>query len=121
MVRLHYKKSVFRSLAMVTQLGLCVITPVLLCIFLGYQIDTRTDEKTMIPLLILGVFAGGRCAWQMVRRTLQMEIKEDERILQEKKERSVRQGISKPKPPSRVYRAEGTQTRENMQKGDRTI
>jgi hypothetical protein len=38
---MHYKKSVFRSLAMITQLGLCVVTPVFLCVFIGYQVDSR--------------------------------------------------------------------------------
>lgn len=99
---MHYRKSVFRSLAMVTQLGLCVVTPVFLCIFIGYQIDTRFGVKTMVPMLILGVLAGGRCAWQMAKRTLLEEQKEDEQIRRERSAGDSRTGISKPKQPSRI-------------------
>lgn len=99
---MHYRKSVFRSLAMVTQLGLCVVTPVFLCVFIGYQIDTRLGVKTMVPMLILGVLAGGRCAWQMAKRTLLEEQREDEHIRQERAGREPHEGVSKPKQPSRI-------------------
>lgn len=101
---MHYRKSVFRSLAMVTQLGLCVVTPVFLCIFIGYQIDTRFGLKTMVPMLILGVLAGGRCAWLMAKQTLLQEQKEDEAIRRERSSKDSRAGISKPKQPSRIQK-----------------
>ena len=50
----HYKKSVFRSLAMVTQLGFSVLTPVLLCVYTGYLVDSHFGTKLMVPMLILG-------------------------------------------------------------------
>lgn len=99
---MHYRKSVFRSLAMVTQLGLCVVTPVFLCVFIGYQIDTHFGLKTMVPMLILGVLGGGRGAWQMAKRTLLEEQKEDEEIRRERSAGDSRTGISKPKQPSRI-------------------
>lgn len=99
---MRYRKSVFRSLALVTQLGLSIITPIFLCIFIGYQIDFRTGMKTMVPLLILGVLAGGRCAWQIVRGTLRQEQKEDAQMMQERLSRTGRTGVSKPKQPSRI-------------------
>ena len=37
----HYKRSVFRSLAMVTQLGFSVLTPILLCVYTGYLVDSH--------------------------------------------------------------------------------
>ena len=47
-----YKKSVFQSLAMVTQLGLCVVTPVLFCVFAGNYIDSRVHwEEGAAPML----------------------------------------------------------------------
>ena len=79
-----------------------VITPIFLCIFIGYQIDSHTGMKTMIPLLILGVLAGGRCAWQIVRGALKQERREDAQILQERLSQVERAGISKPKQPSRI-------------------
>lgn len=101
---MKYKRSVFRSLAMVTQLGLSVVTPVFLCIFAGYQLDTHFGWKTMVPLLILGVLAGGRCAWLMARNTLLQEKRDDdrERLLQESRE--SRTGATRPKTPSRILK-----------------
>ncbi|MDO5407888.1 MAG: AtpZ/AtpI family protein [Eubacteriales bacterium] len=101
---MQYKKSVFRSLAMVTQLGLSVITPVFLCIFIGYQIDSRFETKILVPMLILGVLAGGRSAWVLAKATLEQEKKEDERIRRERMSQSARAGVSKPKQPSRIRR-----------------
>lgn len=102
---MHYRKSVFRSLAMVTQLGLCVITPVFLCVFIGYQLDVRFGLQTMIPLLILGVLGGARGAWQMAKRTLHTEVKEDEKLRKERMETTARAGVSRPKQPSRIQAA----------------
>ena len=76
---MHYKRSVFRSLAMVTQLGFSVLTPILLCVYTGYLVDSHFGTKLMVPMLILGVLAGGRCGWVMARNTLLQEQKEDER------------------------------------------
>ena len=103
---MQYRKSVFRSLAMVTQLGLSVITPVFLCVFIGYQIDRHFGTKIMIQMLILGVLSGVRCAWQMAKNTMDQERKEDEKIRQERMSQSTRTGISKPKQPSRIIRME---------------
>lgn len=113
---MHYKKSVFRSLAMITQLGLCVVTPVFLCVFIGYQVDSRLGGNVMIPMVILGVLSGGRCAWVMTKRTLEQEKKEDERIRRESRALTQRTGISKPKQSSRIFTArqseEPNQTKE---------
>ena len=98
----HYKKSVFRSLAMVTQLGLSVLTPILLCIYTGYLVDSHFGTKLMVPMLILGVLAGGRCGWIMAKNTLLQEQKEDERLRCEQQAGQQRSGISKPKQPSRI-------------------
>ena len=95
---MHYKKSVFRSLAMVTQLGLSVLTPILLCIYTGYLVDSHFGTKLMVPMLILG----GRCGWIMAKNTLLQEQKEDERLRREQQAGQQRSGISKPKQPSRI-------------------
>lgn len=113
---MHYRKSVFRSLAMVTQLGLCVIAPVFLCIFIGYQLDVRFGLKVMIPLLILGVLGGARGAWQMAKRTLQTEVKEDAKLRSERMQSEARAGVSKPKKPSRIQTAGQTAAEMDREK-----
>ena len=101
---MRYKKSVFRSLAMVTQLGISVLAPIFLCIFIGYQVDSRYGMKTLVPLLILGVLAGGKSAWHLAVKSLEQERREDEVVLQERQNQGERIGISRPKRPSRIRR-----------------
>lgn len=68
---MRYKKQVFRSLVMVTQLGISVMTPVFLCIFAGRWADTHLKTNILLPLVIIGVLAGCRCGWQMIKMTLE--------------------------------------------------
>ena len=49
---MKYKKSVYRSLAMVTQLGFCVLTPVFLGIFAGSYLDSRYGTHLTLVFLI---------------------------------------------------------------------
>lgn len=99
-----YKKSVFRSLAMVTQLGLSVLTPIFLCTLAGYYIDSWLGTKFMVFLVIIGAMAGGRCAYVMAMKTLEAEKREDERERQNRPLRTDRPEVSRPKQPSRVRR-----------------
>ena len=93
---------------MITQLGLCVITPVFLCVFIGYQVDSHLGGSVMIPM--------GRCAWGMAKRTLEQEKKEDERIRKESRALTSRTGISKPKQSSRIFAAGQSEEPKNRMK-----
>lgn len=108
---MYYKRSVFRSLAMVTQLGLSVITPIFLCIFAGYQLDSRFGTKTMIPLLIMGVLAGGRSAWVLVKKTLAQAQADDDLERQRQLVSPARAGVTKPKESSRIRRTEAEEVK----------
>ncbi|MEF9941228.1 MAG: AtpZ/AtpI family protein [Lachnospiraceae bacterium] len=57
---MRYKRSVYRTFALITQLGLSMLTPVFLCTFLGVFLEDKFSLHVFIPLLILGVLAGGR-------------------------------------------------------------
>ncbi|MGL5435077.1 MAG: AtpZ/AtpI family protein [Lachnospiraceae bacterium] len=103
---MHYKKSVFRSLALVTQLGLSVLTPVFLCVFAGYQLDFRFGTKTLIPLLVLGILAGAKCAWDLTRNILRQEKADEEAERRERMQNPARSGTEKPKQPSRIRKKE---------------
>lgn len=103
-----YKKSVFQSLAMVTQLGLCVLTPILFCVFAGNYIDSRYGTKTLVFLLILGTLGGGRGAYVMAKRLIDREAKEQERereLLIERALQDQDRSVSRPKTPGRVRSA----------------
>ena len=102
---MRYNKSVFRSLAMVTQLGLCVLTPVALGVWTGSYVDARYGTKTMLIFLILGVLGGGRGAYLMAKRLIEREERET-KAEQERRLREVledpQESVSKPKMPSRI-------------------
>lgn len=106
---MRYKKSVFRSLAMVTQLGLCVLTPVLLAVAAGSSIDSRFGTKTMLPLLVLGVLGGGRGAYLMAKRLIEQDAREEEAEQRRRRQEVLDgpQAVSKPKQPSRIFRENG--------------
>ena len=60
---MNYKRSVYRTLTLVSQLGLSIVVPVLLCTFLGTGLEDKTGLPLFIPLVILGVLAGLRNAY----------------------------------------------------------
>ena len=109
---MRYKRSVFRSLAMVTQLGLCVLTPVLLGIAAGRFLDARFGTKTTLVLLVLGVLGGGRGAYLMAKRIIEQEAREEKR----ERERRMREVLAdaggsadRPKRPSRIRTADAAE------------
>lgn len=65
---MKFDKSVMRNLAMITQIGISMLAPVILCVFAGYWIDRRFGWSTVIPLMILGILAGARNTYLLVRR-----------------------------------------------------
>lgn len=65
-----YKKSVWRTLALITQLGISMLTPIFLCVFLGWFLDEKFGWHTLIPLLILGILAGGQTAYRLAKHAI---------------------------------------------------
>lgn len=57
-----------RSFAMVTQLGISMLAPVVLCAFAGQWLDNRYGWSVTAVLLILGVMAGARNTWLMLKQ-----------------------------------------------------
>ena len=103
---MRYRKSVFRSLAMVTQLGLCVLTPTVLGVLAGGWLDSRYGTKLTLVLLVLGVLGGGRGAYVMAKRLIVQEGREA-KAEQERRMREVladaETSARKPKLVSRTY------------------
>ena len=121
---MRHQKSVFRSLAMVTQLGLSVMTPVFLCVFAGYYIDTHYGTRLILPLLVLGVLSGGRCGYVMAKKTFHVNEKQEaaedaERAAEKAKQRPRYQEVSRPKTASRITgRSGGSSAPEDGKKED---
>lgn len=76
---MKYKKEVFRSLTLVTQLGISVMVPVFLCIFVGVMIDKYFHTSTTVWLLFLGILAGGRNAYILAKNVLDQNVEESKK------------------------------------------
>lgn len=59
------KKTVLRALSMISQLGISVMVPIALCVFVGLKIDKHFNTYWVIPFLFLGIMAGGRNAYRL--------------------------------------------------------
>lgn len=72
-------KEIVQNLAMVTQLGLSLLAPVILCAFIGNWLDGRYGWSITAWLLILGVAAGARNAWIMLQQIQQLSKKKGQK------------------------------------------
>ena len=62
-----YKKSVFKSFVLVTQLGVSIMVPIALCVTVGVLIDRHFGTWWTVPLMFLGMMAGVRNAARMLK------------------------------------------------------
>lgn len=71
---MKYKKSVYQSLVLVTQFGINMLVPVLLCSFAGVYLGKRFDmDWIVIPLFFLGALAGFRNIHIMAKKIYQQK------------------------------------------------
>lgn len=64
---MKYKKEVYQSLALITQLGISMIVPIFLCFFLGVFLEKRINFPFTVILFILGALAGFRNVQVLVK------------------------------------------------------
>lgn len=81
---MNFKKDVYRNIAMITQVGISMLAPIILCVFIGCWLDDKWGWHTVIPLLILGILAGCRNCYLLLQQlipkdkgTKEKESKED--------------------------------------------
>jgi ATP synthase protein I len=56
-----FNRDVVRALGMVTQVGISILTPVLLCVFIGVKLNQYFHTQSwFLPMLLLGVGSGIR-------------------------------------------------------------
>ena len=66
---------VWKYMGLITQVGISMLSPVVLCVFAGYWLDQKFGWFTTIPLLILGILAGGRNTWKLLKELTEEEGK----------------------------------------------
>lgn len=70
------KKEVFRSLTLVSQLGVSVMVPMFMCLGIGLLIDKHFDTSTAVWLMFLGLAAGFRNAIILAKNVLDENAKD---------------------------------------------
>ena len=121
---MRQKKNGLENLVLITQLGLNVVTPVLICVLLGSWIDKKTGLHTVLIFLILGVLSGGLSAYKMAKHIVDREKEDEDR---EKKEQ-VKQwesrfgtGDGADRPKRRDGKEDGTRKRKRNMKQQGTV
>lgn len=73
------QKTIVKTFSMVTQLGISVLTPVILCTWIGLKLEEKFAFPFTVLFIILGVLAGGRNAFVLVRQLIkEMAAEKDE-------------------------------------------
>ena len=64
-----YDKSVFRTLAMITQFGINMLVPIGMMTLLGIWLDQKFETGWItVTLFFVGAIAGGQNVWRMAKR-----------------------------------------------------
>lgn len=64
---MRYDSSVYRTFGLITQLGLSMLAPILLCVFLGRYLEDKYQWPVFIPLLLIGILAGCRNSYLLAQ------------------------------------------------------
>lgn len=75
----NYKKSVYQSLAVITQFGINMLVPIFMCSFAGLFLDRKLGTAFWFVLLFfVGALAGFRNIFILARKIYEGEEKDDD-------------------------------------------
>lgn len=76
--KVKYHRNVYRCLALITQFGISMLTPIFLCSFLGIYLDRKLGTQFfMILLFFMGAAAGFRNIWRMAKSIYEEKSEKD--------------------------------------------
>ena len=88
-ISVSQRKEVVRSFMLISHLGLTVMVPIFMCVIAGIFIDKRFGTSTLVWLLFLGIAAGMRNAYLLLKGVLDENVKEREKAEKLKRERRL--------------------------------
>lgn len=72
-------RSIFRNIALISQLGINIIAPALILLWVGVFLDSLLKTSwCAVVLLILGVLGGGKSAYDIAMNALKMDERKEE-------------------------------------------
>ena len=69
---MNYKKSVYTTFAMISQVGISMVVPMLLCTYVGVWLEEKFDFPWTVIMIVVGVLAGVRNVIAMLKRMKQI-------------------------------------------------
>lgn len=66
---------VWKMLYLVTQIGFTMLTTIFLCVGIGYGVDRLFGTKLMAWFMVLGVLAGFKSVYILIRRFIEDDEK----------------------------------------------
>ena len=73
---MNHRRKIIRTLSLVSQLGITMLVSVFLCIFVGRWIENHLQLPVLIPFIVLGVLAGVRGCYMLIKAELKQEEEE---------------------------------------------
>lgn len=75
---MKYKKNVYQSMVMITQFGINMIVPIIMCTMAGVWIGEKWNIPIIvIPLFLLGAMAGFRNVYIMAKKIFNQKSERD--------------------------------------------
>ena len=69
------KNSEYRNIILISQVGICVMIPMFLCMALGIWLDKKFGTYFTLPLLVVGIAAGARNAYVLVDDVIERNLR----------------------------------------------
>ena len=89
-----------RYLSLISQVGFTMVTPILLCKFIGIKLEQRFEFPFTLIFIILGVISGCMSGFKLIMNTIKkMDKKKIEADLQEQEN-----SFASPKRESRIFK-----------------
>ena len=82
------KREAYSNFVLISQIGFHMLVPIFACVAIGVFIDGKYHTYLTLPLLILGILAGGRNAYALAKSANrksedQLELEKEQKIVEE--------------------------------------
>lgn len=86
------KREVYSNFVLISQIGFHMLVPIFACVAIGVFIDGKYHTYLTLPLLILGILAGGRNAYALAKSA---NRKSEDQLELEKEQKMVEEAVEK--------------------------
>lgn len=68
------EKNAWRMLALISQLGICMLTSIFICVFLGWWLVQKLHQDLLFPLMVvIGIMAGVRSCYKVIQKFVDLK------------------------------------------------